>query len=243
MYTWIGAPCSSRYTGLHSCTAAAQRLLRRAEYTCWHRRGPHASINSPIQHVRNHPRRLLCLPCLPGEMETSTLFLTRLDDDRGLERSLEPTHLGTRGTHLHSRSVTHLSRVDRGSVIQPSAPTKQFIPHRRAWACDRASGCLFVASWLGVCRHPSCCICMCMYQQSMTLRSLVASLLSRTKFPAHKEPSAIVKVDISTPCSTNEFRIQGPERQPAHCLMWRAMRPVAVQSRLPDAPWRLSTST
>lgn len=116
MYTWTGAPCCRRYTGLHSCTAAAQGLLRRAEYTCWHRRGPHASTNSPIQHVRNHPRPLLCLPCLPGlpgEMETSTLFLTRLDDDRGLERSLEPTHLGTRGTHLHSRSVTRLSCADR----------------------------------------------------------------------------------------------------------------------------------
>lgn len=75
------------------------------------------------------------------------------------------------------------------------------------------------ASWLGVCRQPSCCMCTCIYQ-SMTLRSLIPSVLvyqsprrpGRTKFPAHKKPSVIVKVDISNPCSTNDFHIQGGQR-------------------------------
>lgn len=73
-------------------------------------------------------------------METSTLFLTRSDDDRGLERSPGPHAWGTRAhIFIPRRSVAfarghgHLSRSEnreqrmQGSIIQPSSPTARAI--------------------------------------------------------------------------------------------------------------------
>lgn len=80
-----------------------------------------------------HVVSLSALPaaCLPGEMGTSTLFLTHSLDDRGLERSLEPPRMGPHGNASSfpvGRSVPSCAwtrpfvmlREKQGNIIHPS---------------------------------------------------------------------------------------------------------------------------
>lgn len=77
------------------------RLILRSSSTSGQEPSTPVSLSSPVR-----------LPCLPGEMETSTLFLTRSHDDRGLERSLGPHNLGTGGHILIPRPSVVFLRVD-----------------------------------------------------------------------------------------------------------------------------------
>lgn len=145
-------------------------------------------------------------------METSTLFLTRLDDDRGLERSLEPTHLGTRGTHLHSRSVTHLSCADRvPSSIHQHRQSNLSPIAVRGHAIVPLDVYLLLVGLVCAGTRPAAYACACTNNlHSMTLRSLVASLLRRTKFPRIKSPALSSRLISRPPAAPMDFAFRGP---------------------------------
>lgn len=91
MDTWIGAPCSSRYTGLLAALPAAPRVAETSGIIL----GSTGEAHTPRLILRSSTSRAILAVSLSAlsarrEMGTSTLFLTRSGDDRGLERSPEP---------------------------------------------------------------------------------------------------------------------------------------------------------
>lgn len=125
MYTWIGAACSSRYTGfcsLHCRRPRVAETLDGREILGQHRRGPHASTNSPIQqHVRNHQRPSLC------QCPVCSALSARRDGDidpifDSYPRRSWPgafagtTRLGHMGTYPHSPLVGHLLARGHGHL-------------------------------------------------------------------------------------------------------------------------------
>lgn len=168
MYTWIGAARSSRYTGfcsLHCRRPRVAETLDGRDILGQHRRGPHASTNSPIQqHVRNHLRPSLCPVC-------SALSARRDGDidpifDSYPRRSWPgafagTTDLGTRGHILIPRWSAIFLRVDtatchglrkQGSIIHPSthpsASTVKAIYSLSPCVGVRPCLCMFICCWL-----------------------------------------------------------------------------------------------
>lgn len=177
MHTWVGPPCSSRYTGFRDALPPTTKgLLRRATGGIY-----------LVAAARPTCTRLILRSSTPGTHPRLSLFSARRDGEidpifDSFRRRSWPgsvagtTHawgLGTRGTHLHSLlGGQSLSSLSRGQLVAlresafhhpPIMTVKAIYPRKSRAGVRSCCACLFVVLVGLVCadNRPTACASAC----------------------------------------------------------------------------------